>query len=210
MLILEKWYMQSTWTARRQGSLAVLVGLFVALSAVALAAAPASAQSENPYGSTSTTAPGSPTPSCSIEQTSGANGAVISGTVFDVEAGSTVDFYLGGVQLGTIEVPAGPQAFWAAPITATTDVAFSFTVPADLEPGMYAPVIVGTTFNTECALPGGADAFEVLAASDERGDGESGGDLAFTGFEILFLVFLGLLLIAVGYAIVRRRRNYTT
>lgn len=208
MRIWETWYMRSTWTARRRCSLTALVGVIVALCAAVLVAPPAGAQNENPYGSTSTTAPDQPTASCSIDQSSGVQGGVVSGTLFDIEAGSTAEFYLGGVLLGTIEAPDGPQTFRRAPIAATVDVAFSFGIPADLAPGMYTPIVVGSTFNAECALPGGAVAFEVLAASDGDGDGDD--DLAFTGFEILFLVLLGLLLIAVGYAIVRRRRNYAT
>ena len=194
--------MRSTRTTRRRGLLTTLFVMVVTLCAVT--ATPAGAQDDSPYGSTSTTAPEQPTASCSIEQSSGAQGGVISGTLFDVEAGSTIDFFLGGTKLGSIEVPAGAQKFRAAPISGTVDVEFSFAIPADLAPGMYSPIIVGATFNSECALPGGAVAFEVLAASDERAD-DSGGDLAFTGFEILSLAFLGLLLVAIGYVIVRKR-----
>lgn len=201
--------MRSMTTERHVGPrLPTFIGLLITMCVFILGAAvPAQAtQAGDPYGSTSTTAPEQPEASCSITTAFGAQGGVISGTLFDVETGATAEFYLDGFFLGEIDVPASPQTFRAAPVAATVDVDFSFRIPVDIPPGEYTPVVIGATFSCECALPGGADAFGVLAAATDTGDGGDGG-LAFTGFDLLQLVILGIALVLAGYVVVRSRRR---
>lgn len=93
----------------------------------------------------------------------------------------------------------------------------SFVVPP-VGPGTYSVVAVGNDFSVECTF--GDDAgFAVLAAGVTQGGAANGGSansgsasggvraLAFTGFDVLLLVAIGLALLAIGWYLVRRSRE---
>ena len=212
----------STPHAWDQSRLAVrtLVSLGLAAVVVLVAGCPVAAQ--GPYGGTSTTAvEASETPRCDLDQSSGAVGSAVDGTVTGVEPGVELDVFFAGTLV--TETTAGD-----APSGART--AFRFTVP-DVDSGEYQVVVVGTTFNVSCEGPDGEGTFlvsgEVLsgganrdgADADRRSDPEVAGSvdvrtgvdagprgrgLPFTGASILGLVVLGVVLVAVGWFLRRR------
>lgn len=169
----------------------VVVAMGVLGLAVVLGTSPAGAQSD-PYGPTSTTTvPGSAV-SCQVSVASGAPGSPVEGSVDGATPGSAGEVLLGGTTVGDFAVAAAGSA------------EFDFAVPV-LEPGDYVVTVVGPTYNAECVVPGGGVLFAVLAAADSTGDDDgAGGDLAFTGGSVLVLVLVGLMLVAIGYAIRQR------
>ena len=171
----------------------------VSVALLTLLAPAASAQSDDPYGSTSSTAPPpSGAVSCNVEPSQGSPGTNVTATVDGVDFGSQIQINFGG------EVVAGttaPSAFQSG----TTAVELSFAVP-DRAPGDYVVTAVGPDFTVTCG-PDVEGVFAVLAASESTtGDGGSG-PLAFTGANLLVLVVAGLVALTVGVALVRRSQN---
>src|SRR5690606_2763194 len=93
----------------------------------------------------------------------------------------------------------GIRPIVAVPMQDSGDVAMTFDIP-ELAPGEYSVVAVGVGFTVTC----GGGGFDVLADAAQTGDGDGAkGALAFTGAQILGLVLLALILLAVGYVLVR-------
>ncbi len=164
---------------------------------VLLVASPAGAQ-ENPYGSTSTTSPppGSAV-SCSVDVSEAQVGSTVTGTVSGVLPNSEVRIQLGSTTVSTETADDGSP---------TTDVGFSFVVPA-VDPGDYPVVASSASFTARCAFPDGGDVLSILAERGSAGAGGGGGSLAFTGSDIALLAAVALALIAVGYAFYRRGKR---
>lgn len=155
-----------------------LVGVFLAVGTPS-----ASAQDDDPYGSTTTTTePTAPTPSCSLSVTQAEAGASVTATVFDVPLGATVRLLFGGVEVGQ------------GTASDTTTVPIAFNVPV-VDPGEYLVTAVGDTFAVACG-PEVGGLFTVLA--DTIGTGGGGGTLPRTGVYAALLVAVAVALLVVG------------
>lgn len=151
--------------------------------------------------STTTSAP-PPGPSCGISLEAGQVGAEVIVTVHNVPLGGEVKVLLGGDEVTRGRSQPAVQPIRSMPVqSAVSDVVMSFDIP-DLDPGSYSIAAVGVGFTVTC----GAGGLDVLAAG-AGGGGGGGGALAFTGAQILGLVLLALVLIAIGYVLVRRSRE---
>lgn len=165
-------------SARRK--LGAMVSL-LALMSLLLGAAPAAAQDEDPYGSTTTsTAPPGPDPTCGLSVVRGAVGASVTATIVNVPIGSTVRLLFGSAEVGR------------GTAEADTTVEIPFEVP-DVAPGTYLVTAVGATFTAVCSPE--AEGFAVLGASQSRGDG---GSLPRTGVYVALLIAVAAALLLGG------------
>lgn len=171
--------------------------LLLVFGVVTLIAPAAGAQADDPYGSTSTTAPVGSDVSCNVEPSEGAPGATVTATVDGVAFGSRVQINFDGEVVASAAAPSAVQS-------ATTSVQTSFSVPTRT-PGSYLVTAVGPDFTVPCG-PDVDGGFAVLAAADATTTGDSGA-LAFTGFNLLLVVLVGLVAVAVGVLIVSRSRR---
>jgi hypothetical protein len=180
-------------------------------------AGPASGQTpDDPYGETTTSGPGAPTPaaSCELSITSGEPGASVTATVSNVPFGTTVRILFGGIEVGRGTTPVQGQSVGAPVLlggrvlprqAARTTLSIDFVVP-DVEPGSYLVTAVGVDFTCRCS-PETGGMFDVLAAAVGR---RGGGALARTGIYVLLLLAIAFALLVVGRVLVqesRRRRE---
>lgn len=180
--------------------LAVLALLFGLLAIVGLAPAGAAQDTDDcdtypaGCGTTSTTQPAGD-PTCGIAQTTVQAGATVEVTLSNIEVGATFRVLVAGSEVARSTVQ-GTQGF--LPMQAErTSTSVSFVVP-DLGPGTYPVVVVGADFTISC----GGGGLKVAGSSTGR-DG-----LAFTGATILGLIALALILLIIGYVLVRRTRRH--
>lgn len=192
-----------------------------ALLVIGTAAPMASAQ--DPYGSTTTTAP----PARSVEATCGLSvdqgrpGDTVTATVRGVFLGENVRLLFDGVQVGATTAPttqsaatggsnplartdrrvvalaaSGATVFGGAAQLATTSVSITFTVPP-AAPGTHVVTAVGDTFSCFCN-PNGA--FRVLASKSAR-------SLPRTGIYVALYLVLAAILLGIGSELVLRARR---
>jgi hypothetical protein len=171
-------------------ALAALVG--AALLAV-LAAPVAGAQSD-PYGSTTTTAPGEVEAACTLSVGKAKPAEKVTAKVTGVFFGEKVRILFDDLQVAeVIAPPAGTQT------ADSTTVTVDFLVPKSAAVGTHIITAVGDTFTGLCNPRG---EFTVLAASK--------GSLARTGVEIALVLAVAAALLLVGRTFVsssRRRRR---
>jgi hypothetical protein len=197
---------------RRAAAAVLALALMVGVGAV-IAAAPAGAQEEDPYGSTTTTStPPGQTPSCRLRTASGEVGSRASVTVKAVARGTTVRLLFDGRPVAEAEA-TGPGN------SPRINVDIDFTVP-EAEPGMHEVTAVGADFSVSCRTSRG-NGFEVvgdaqvLSAQVGRGDGgnDGGSSLPRTGIYLGLLVAVALGLVVAGRALLagsKRRGRAST
>lgn len=189
---------------RTRRAIVSFVGAAVVLVASIASVHPVgAAQTDDPYGPTSTTSPSSFNPTLELSATSGEPGTRIEARVSDVPPGSTIRILFDGEEVGRGTATAGPSAFRGTvggQPGATVEI--DFVVP-DVGPGSYVVSAVGPNFTVEF------DGFEVLASAEGgvTGSNDGGGRLAFTGLNILLLALVALALIVGGRAIVKAARE---
>jgi hypothetical protein len=182
------------------------VALLGAVLAVGLAAPTASAQ--DPYGSTTTTAPPvrEVEATCSLSIPEGRVGDTVTATVNGVFLGENVRLLFDGKQVGAATAPTvaaasagGGAVFNGAALAAqvaTTSVKITFKVPA-AAPGTHVVTAVGDTFSCFCN-PNGA--FKVLATKSPR-------SLPRTGIYVALYLVLAAILLGIGSELVLRARR---
>lgn len=178
----------------------VVAPLAVAIT-LALAGPAHAAVGGDPYGSTTTTA-GEPTleVGCELTLTVGPPGTAVTAVILNVTFGDTIRVLFGGTEVGRATAPQADES--TAQVTSLT---IDFVVP-QVAAGRYLVTAVGGTFTGECSPEAGL--FDVLAATQSRGDGS--GALPRTGVYAALLVALALALVVAGRAALaesRRRRR---
>ena len=193
------------------GRTARFAALLLGLSLAGVLAAPM-AGAQDPYGSTTTTAPvGEVEASCSLSLSKGTPGTEVTAKVAGVFFGETVRIRFDGTQVAQVTAPdvagasagapvlLGGQALPAQDAEGSTTVTVKFTVPKAAAVGNHVVTAVGDTFTCFCN-PNGI--FTVTAASK--------GGLARTGVQIALLLVVAAVLMLVGRSLVsasRRRRR---
>ena len=186
-----------------------LVTILLGAALVVGLAAPA-ASAQDPYGSTTTTAPPSSgrtvEATCTLSVPEGRVGDRVTATVRGVFLGENVRLLFDGVQVGAATAPnvAGASAGGGAVFNgaalpaqvATTSVTITFTVPA-AAPGVHIVTAVGDTFSCFCN-PNGA--FRVLPTKSPR-------SLARTGIYTALYLVLAAILLGIGSELVLRARR---
>ncbi len=199
-------------SAVRTTSRLAFATLGLALLSVVIAPAVV-AQEDDPYGSTTTTAPtngrGDIEATCSLSIAEGRPGDTVTATVNGVFLGETVRIFFDNVQVGITTAPevaasaaTGGVVFNGAALPAqvpVTSVQITFTVPPAV-PGNHIVTAVGDTFTCFCNPDG---LFRVLGAPAGKGK------LPRTGvYLVLFLVIAAALLtIGRGLLTASRRRQ---
>ncbi len=190
-------------------ALAALVGAAL----LAVLAAPVAGAQTDPYGSTTTTAPGEVEASCALNVTKAKPGERVKGKVAGVFFGEKVRIFFDDVQVAEATAPAAPVtaqsasapvalggvALAAQQTADSTTVDVEFLVPKNAAVGTHIVTAVGDTFTCFCNPDG---KFTVLAASN--------GSLARTGVEIALVLVVAAALLLVGRTFVgasRRRRR---
>jgi hypothetical protein len=216
--------MKPDMSAVRTTSRLAFAALGLALLSV-VAAPAAGAQEDDPYGSTTTTAPtngrGDILATCSLSVPEGRPGDTVTATVNGVFLGETVRIFFDDLQVGITKAPAtvggqlartgsvtgqsagGAVVFGGAAVPAqqqpTVSVQITFTVPPAAA-GTHIVTAVGDTFTCFCNPDG---AFRVLGAKAGKGA------MPRTGIYVALLLAAALALLVVGRALVtasRRRR----
>lgn len=181
---------------------AALVGAVVLTVGIAPAAG-----AQDPYGSTTTTAPKPVEATCNLTVPRGVTGTNVTATVRGVFLGERVRILFDGVQVGEGRAPdavaqsaGAPVAFGGGALVAqstpTAAVLVKFTVPK-AAPGVHVVTAVGDTFTAFCNPKG---EFTVLG---------KGGKLVKTGTDVALALAAGLVLLLVGRLLLsssRRRR----
>jgi hypothetical protein len=173
---------------------AALVGAAVLTIGLGIASAPF-AGAQDPYGSTTTTAPQAIEATCGLTIPRAEPGTTVTATVRGVFFGERVRILFDGVQVGEGRAPdavaqsaGAPVAFGgqvqAAPAS-TTNVLVKFTVPK-AAPGTHTITAVGDTFTCFCNPKG---EFTVLAKA---------GNLVKTGVNVALALVVGVALLLVG------------
>ena len=175
-----------------------------------------SAGAQDPYGSTTTTAPEDPREdieaTCGLSLSEGAPGDRVTATVNGVFLGEKVSIFFDSVEVGSTTAPdvvgsgtGSPVLFGGVALpaqSAVTSVQITFTVPP-ASPGTHIVTAVGDTFTCFCN-PNGE--FRVLAAKTSKGA------IPRTGVYVgLFLVIaVALLVVGRGLLAASRRRHART
>ena len=182
---------------------AALIGAAV----LTLGVAPVAGAQQNPYGSTSTTAPAEVEATCGLTVPKGAPGTEVTASVKGVFFGETVRIRFDGTTVATVTAPlaaasvGAPVAFGGTALAAqaaTTTVNVKFTVPKNAVVGKHIVTAVGDTFTCFCN-PNGE--FTVLAGA--------GGGLVKTGVNAVLTLVVAFALLLVGRVLLsssRRRR----
>lgn len=189
-------------------ALAALVGAAL----LAVLGAPMASAETDPYGSTTTTAPGEVEATCTLNLTKAKPGERVKGKVAGVFFGEKVRLFFDDVQVAEVTAPAAPVTaqsvgapvalggqLLAAQDTDSTTVDVEFIVPKNAAVGTHIVTAVGDTFTCFCNPRG---EFTVLAAGT--------GSLARTGVEVALVLVVAAALLLVGRAFVagsRRRRR---
>ncbi len=187
-------------------ALAALVGAAL----LAVLAAPVAGAQTDPYGSTTTTAPGEVEAACTLSVGKAKPGEKVTAKVTGVFFGEKVRILFDDLQVAEVTAPAvaaqsasAPVAFGgqllAAQDSDSTTVTVEFLVPKSAAVGTHIITAVGDTFTCFCNPRG---EFTVLAASK--------GSLARTGVEIALVLVVAAALLLVGRTFVgssRRRRR---
>jgi hypothetical protein len=183
------------------------------LALLAVATAPAAGAQQDPYGSTTTTAPdngrGDIEATCSLSIPEGRPGDTVTATVNGVFLGETVRIFFDDLQVGRTTAPgvaaaaaSGGVVFNGAALPAqqaVTSVQITFTVPP-AQPGNHIVTAVGDTFTCFCNPDG---VFRVLAAKGAKGA------LPRTGVYIALFLVVAAALLVLGRGLIaasRRRR----
>lgn len=170
-----------------------LVTILLGAALVVGLAAPA-ASAQDPYGSTTTTAPPSTGRSveatCSLSPSEGRVNESVTATVGGVFLGENVRLLFDGVQVGATTAPGSTTT------GQTTSVTIRFDVPG-AAPGVHIVTAVGDTFSTFCN-PNGA--FRVLPTKSPR-------SLARTGIYTALYLVLAAILLGIGSELVLRARR---
>ena len=176
----------------------------VCASLAATHVAPAGAQ-EDPYGSTTTTAPRGQTASCQLKTKSAPPGGSATVTVRAVPRGDDVRVLFDGEEVAEAEA-TGPGT------SPHVSVDITFTVPMSAEAGTHQVVASGASFSVACQTGNGAD-FEVTASGEvlgeqitREGHGSGGSALPKTGVYLGFLVAIAALLVLLGRAFMEASR----
>ena len=172
-------------------ALAALVGAAL----LAVLAAPLAGAQTDPYGSTTTTAPGEVEAACSLSVGKAKPSEKVTAKVAGVFFGEKVRILFDDLQVAEVTAPAA-----AAQSVDSTTVNVDFLVPKSAAVGTHIVTAVGDTFTTFCNNARGE--FTVLAAAK--------GSLVRTGVEIALMLVVAAALLLVGRAFVgasRRRRR---
>ena len=197
------------WSAARTARRATAALLALTFVLATVAAAPAGAQDDDPYGSTTTTAKHGQRPSCRLRTEAGEVGSQASVTVKRVDRGATVRVLFDGRQVAEADATAPGSS-------AQVNVDIDFTVP-EAEPGTHEVTAVGADFTASCRTAHG-DGFqvvasgEVLASEVTRPESSDGGSLPRTGMYF-GLVLAALALLVVGWVLLagsKRRGDAAT
>jgi hypothetical protein len=186
-------------------ALAALVGAAL----LAVLAAPLAGAQTDPYGSTTTTAPGEVEAACTLSVAKAKPGEKVTAKVTGVFFGEKVRILFDDLQVAEVTAPAVAAQSAAAPVALggqllaqaadSTTVTVDFLVPKSAAVGTHIVTAVGDTFTCLCNPRG---EFTVLAASK--------GSLARTGVEIALVLVVAAALLLVGRTFVsssRRRRR---
>lgn len=196
-------HMKARTTTR---ALAALLGAAL----LAVLAAPAAGAQSDPYGSTTTTAPGEVEATCTLSVGKAKPGEKVTARVSGVFFGERVRILFDDQQVAEVRAPAvtgqstsGAVAFGGQALPAqsadSTTVTVDFIVPKSAAVGTHIITAVGDTFTCFCNPRG---EFTVLAAST--------GSLARTGAQVALLLVVAAALLLAGRALVnasRRRRR---
>ena len=177
-------------------------------------AAPSAGAQDDPYGSTTTTAPddggrGDVEATCSLSVSEGRPGDKVTATVNGVFLGERVSIFFDSIEVGSTTAPdltglsaGSPVLFGGSALpaqSAVTSVQVTFTVPP-AAPGTHIVTAVGDTFSCFCNPEG---EFRVLAAAAGKGG------LPRTGVYAGLFVVIAIALLIAGRALLAasRRRN---
>lgn len=188
---------------------------------LAVLAAPVAGAQTDPYGSTTTTAPGEVEATCNLSVSKAKPGEKVTATVRGVFFGERVRILFDDLQVAEVTAPASAQAGAATTTTVasgqlprtgsiermavgdasadSTSVTVDFIVPKAAAVGTHIITAVGDTFTCFCNPRG---EFTVLAAST--------GSLARTGVQAALILVVAAALLLVGRTFVsasRRRRR---